>query len=201
MRGWLDAVGQALHPLLRPPEQPAWNHASLVELLGDVPRANAAVLVAIRDAPEPGVVFTLRRDDLVHHAGQVSFPGGRAEAEDRDAVATALRESREEIALDTRAVDPLGYLDRLDTTSGFSVTPVVARLTADAVLSPQPDEVARIFEVPRDFLLDPANLHAYDIHLHGLRRKVYEYVGVAPRIWGATALMLVNLMRRMGRLP
>ena len=201
MRGWLDAVGQALHPLLRPPEQPAWNRASLVELMGDVPRAYAAVLVAIRDAPEPGVVFTLRRDDLVHHAGQVSFPGGRAEAEDRDAVATALRESREEIALDTRAIHPLGYLDRLDTVSGFSVTPVVARLTADAVLSPQPDEVARIFEVPLDFLLDPANLHAYDIHLHGLRRKMYEYVGVAPRIWGATALMLVNLMRRMGRMP
>jgi 8-oxo-dGTP pyrophosphatase MutT (NUDIX family) len=201
MTGWLEKVGQALHPLAAPPERPAWNHASLVELLGEVPRADAAVLVAIRDAPEPGVVFTLRRDDLVHHAGQVSFPGGRADAEDRDAVATALRESREEIALDTRAVDPLGYLDRLDTTSGFSVTPVVARLAPDAVLSPQPDEVARIFEVPLDFLLDPANLHAYDIHLHGRRRKVYEYVGVAPRIWGATALMLVNLMRRMGRMP
>jgi len=201
MTGWLDKVGQALHPLVAPPERPAWNHASLVELPGEEPRADAAVLVAIRDAPEPGVVFTLRRDDLVHHAGQVSFPGGRADAEDRDAVATALRESREEIALDTRAVEPLGYLDRLDTTSGFSVTPVVARLAPDAVLSPQPDEVARIFEVPLGFLLDPANLHAYDVHLHGLRSKVYEYVGVAPRIWGATALMLVNLMRRMGRMP
>lgn len=201
MNGWLEKVGQALHPLAAPPERPAWNHAALAELLGEVPRADAAVLVAIRDAPEPGVVFTLRRDDLVRHAGQVSFPGGRADAEDRDAVATALRESREEIALDTRAIHPLGYLDRLDTVSGFSVTPVVARLTADAVLSPQPDEVARIFEVPLDFLLDPANLHAYDIHLHGLRRKMYEYVGVAPRIWGATALMLVNLMRRMGRMP
>ncbi|HJP98923.1 MAG TPA: CoA pyrophosphatase, partial [Rhodanobacteraceae bacterium] len=143
MSDWLHAVGRALHPLVAPPDQPAWNHASLAELLGEVPRADAAVLVAIRDAPRPGVVFTLRRDDLVHHAGQVSFPGGRTDAEDADAVATALRESREEIALDTRAVEPLGYLDRLETTSGFSVTPVVARLAADAVLSPQPDEVAR----------------------------------------------------------
>lgn len=201
MNDWLEAVGQALHPLAAPPDPPAWNHASLVELLGEVPRRDAAVLVAIRDAPDPGVVFTLRRDDLARHAGQVSFPGGRADAEDADAIATALRESREEIALDPRAVEPLGYLDRLETTSGFSVTPVVARLAADAVLSPQPDEVARIFEVPLEFLLDPANLHAYDIHLRGLRRKVYEYVGVAPRIWGATALMLVNLMRRMGRMP
>lgn len=201
MNGWVDTVGQALHPLGAPPGRPAWNHASLAELLGEVPRADAAVLVAIRDAPDPGVVFTLRRDDLVHHAGQVSFPGGRADPGDADAVATALRESREEIALDTRAVQPLGYLDRLETTSGFSVTPVVARLAADAVLSPQPDEVARIFEVPLEFLLNPGNLHAYDIHLRGLRRKVYEYVGVAPRIWGATALMLVNLMHRMGRMP
>jgi 8-oxo-dGTP pyrophosphatase MutT (NUDIX family) len=201
MTGWREAVGRALHPLLAPPGQPAWNHASLVELLGEVPCTDAAVLVAIRDAPRPGVVFTLRRDDLARHAGQVSFPGGRADVQDADAVATALRESREEIALDTRAVEPLGYLDRLETTSGFCVTPVVARLAADAVLSPQPEEVARIFEVPLDFLLDPGNLHSYDIHLRGLRRKVYEYVGVAPRIWGATALMLVNLMRRMGRMP
>lgn len=201
MTGWLDVVGHALHPLDAPPAPPGWNHASLIELIGDAPRADAAVLMAIRDAPEPGVVFTLRRDDLRRHAGQVSFPGGRVDQGDTDVVATALRESHEEIALDAGAVEPLGYLDRLETISGFCVMPVVARLTPDAVLSPQPGEVARVFEVPLDFLLDPKNLHECEIHLRGLRRTVYEYTGVVPRIWGATALMLVNLMRRMGKMP
>jgi 8-oxo-dGTP pyrophosphatase MutT (NUDIX family) len=201
MKGWRDEVGRALHPLEAPPRPPGWNHAALAGLIGDVSRADAAVLMAIRDAPEPGVVFTLRRDDLTRHAGQVSFPGGRADAGDVDAVATALRESREEIALDAGVVEPLGYLDTLETISGFCVTPVVARLAPDAVLSPQPGEVARIFEVPLDFLLDRANLREYEITLRGMRRKVYEYRGVAPRIWGATASMLVNLMQRMGRMP
>lgn len=201
MTDWFAAVEEALHPLDSPPASPGWNHAALQGIAGDAPPAEAAVLLAIRDAPEPGVVFTLRRDDLAHHAGQVSFPGGRAEPDDADIVATALREGREEIALDTAAVEPLGYLDRLETTSGFCVTPVVARLASDAVLSPQPDEVARIFEVPLDFLLDPGNLRQFDIELRGMRRKVYEYTGVAPRIWGATASMLVNLLKRMGRMP
>lgn len=201
MKDWFASVGQALHPLDSPPASPGWNHASLCDIVAGVPRAEAAVLIAIRDAPEPGVVFTLRCDDLVHHAGQVSFPGGRSEPHDADAVATALREGREEIALDAGAVEPLGFLDRLETISGFCVTPVVARLAPDAVLSPQPDEVARIFEVPLGFLLEPANLRQYEIHLRGMRREVYEYTGVTPRIWGATALMLVNLLRRMGRMP
>ena len=201
MTDWFDAIARALHPLHAPPVTPGWNHDYLVELIGDAPRAEAAVLMAIRDVPEPRVVFTLRRDDLVRHAGQVSFPGGRSDGTDSGAVATALRESFEEIALDASAVELLGFLDRLETVSGFCVTPVVARLSADATLVPEPREVAKIFEVPLGFLLDPANLHQFEYRSHGESRKVYEYVGVEPRIWGATAAMLVNLMRRMGRMP
>ena len=153
----------------------------------------------MRDVPEPRVVFTLRRDGLAHHAGQVSFPGGGVEAVDADVVATALRESREEIALDARAAQPLGYLDCLETISGFCVTPVVARLAPEAVLVPQPEEVARIFEVPLAFLLDRRNLRPFEYRYRDERRQVYEYIGVAPRIWGATAAMLVNLLQRLGR--
>jgi 8-oxo-dGTP pyrophosphatase MutT (NUDIX family) len=186
-----------LHPLETPPAPPAWNHDRLLDLLGDGPRADAAVLMAIRDTPEPRVVFTLRRGDLARHAGQVSFPGGRTDHGDAGAIETALRESREEVALDPNAAQPLGFLDCLETISGFCVTPVVARMAGDAVLTPQPEEVAKIFEVPIAFLLDPANLHEFEFRARGEARKVYEYVGVEPRIWGATAAMLVNLMRRM----
>jgi 8-oxo-dGTP pyrophosphatase MutT (NUDIX family) len=201
MTGLIDAVAGALHPLTAPPGPPGWNHDRLVELLGDAPRRDAAVLVALRDTPEPRVVFTLRRDDLAQHAGQVSFPGGGAEAGDSGAVATALRESREEIALDPAAAEPLGYLDCLETISGYCVTPVVARIVGDARLVPQPAEVARVFEVPLVHLLDPANLRQFEYRLHGEHRKVYEYTDITPRVWGATASMLVNLMRRMGRMP
>lgn len=201
MTGLIEAVARVLHPLASPPGPPGWNHEHLVELIGDAPRRDAAVLVALRDAPEPRVVFTLRRDDLAQHAGQVSFPGGGVEAGDHGAVATALRESHEEIALDPAAAEPLGYLDRLETISGYSVTPVVARITQDARLVPQPAEVARVFEVPLSWLLDPAHLHQFEYRMRDERRKVYEYVGVTPRIWGATAAMLVNLMQRMRRMP
>ena len=198
MTNWFDAITRALLPLETPPVPPAWNHDRLLDLIGEGPRTDAAVLMAIRDLPEPRVVFTLRRDDLARHAGQVSFPGGRTDHGDSGAIETALRESREEIALDPNTVEPLGFIDRLETISGFCVTPVVARLASDAVLVPQPDEVAKIFEVPLAFLLDPANLRQFEFHAHGESRQVYEYVGVEPRIWGATAAMLVNLMQRMG---
>jgi 8-oxo-dGTP pyrophosphatase MutT (NUDIX family) len=192
-----DAIRRALLPLETPPAPPAWNHDRLLDLVGEGARADAAVLMGIRDLPEPRMVFTLRRDDLAHHAGQVSFPGGRTDHGDSGAIETALREAREEIALDSDAVVPLGFIDCLETVSGFCVTPVVARVAGDAVLVPQPDEVAKIFEVPLAFLLDPANLREFEFRARGEARKVHEYVGVEPRIWGATAAMLVNLMRRM----
>src|SRR5579875_1086222 len=200
MTDLISELTRALHPLDTPPACRGANREYPVGLIGDAPRRDAAVLVGVRDVPDPRVIFTLRCDDLVHHAGQVSFPGGSAEAGDLGAVATALRESHEEIALDPKAVEPLGFLDALETISGFRVTPVVARLAHDAVLVPQPGEVAQIFEVPLTYLLEPSNVREFDYRSHGLHRKAYEYVGVAPRIWGATARMLVNLMRRMGRM-
>jgi 8-oxo-dGTP pyrophosphatase MutT (NUDIX family) len=194
-----DAIRRALLPLETPPAPPAWNHDRLLDLVGEgQPPADAAVLMGIRDLREPRMVFTLRREDLAHHAGQVSFPGGRTDHGDSGAIETALREAREEIALDRDAVEPLGFIDCLETVSGFCVTPVVARVAGDAVLVPQPGEVAKIFEVPLAFLLDPGNLRQFEFRARGEVRKVHEYVGVEPRIWGATAAMLVNLMQRMG---
>ncbi|HJU08319.1 MAG TPA: NUDIX domain-containing protein, partial [Rhodanobacteraceae bacterium] len=84
-----------MHPLLQPPLEPGWNRDELIDLLGDAPRAGAAVLIALRDLPQPKVVFTLRHSGLRTHAGQVSFPGGRIDESDVDAVSAALREARE----------------------------------------------------------------------------------------------------------
>jgi 8-oxo-dGTP pyrophosphatase MutT (NUDIX family) len=193
----IAAVARALHPLPTPPPGTGWNRDELSDLLGDAPRAAAAVLIALRDLPQPRVVFTLRHDGLRTHAGQVSFPGGRIDDGDADAVAAALREAHEEVGLEPRDAVPLGFLDCLDTVSGYCVTPVVARLAADAKLSPRSGEVDSVFEVPLSFLLDPYNLRQREFVTHGKRRSVFEYAGTQPLIWGATAAILVNLMRRM----
>ncbi|MER3547055.1 MAG: CoA pyrophosphatase [Rhodanobacteraceae bacterium] len=197
----IEAVARVLHPIPAPPAGPGWNHDELVDLLGDAPRAGAAVLVALRDLPQATVVFTLRHSGLRTHAGQVSFPGGRIDDADADAVAAALREAHEEIGLNPRDAQPLGFLDCLDTVSGYCVTPVVARLAAETKLSPQSNEVESVFEMPLAFLLDPVNLRQREFVTHGKRRGVYEYTGTQPLIWGATAAILVNLMRRMGLMP
>ncbi len=188
----------ALHPLSAPPRGPGWNHADMTTLLDTVHRQPAAVLVGFRDGAPPRLVLTVRTEHLPSHAGQVAFPGGRSDPDDRDATDTALRESQEEIALDPALVTPLGYLDCFETISGYIITPVVARIAADARLQPAPDEVAEVFEVPLDFLLDPANLRRYTMEFRGHRRAMVEFVHGGHRIWGATASMLWNLLQRMG---
>lgn len=191
---------RALYPLDAPPLPPGWNHAELVDLLGDAPRTPAAVLVPVLDGAEPALLFTRRTEQLRHHAGQVAFPGGRIEAADADAVEAALRESEEEIGLPRSAVRPLGYLDCFETVSGFCVTPVVAQVAPGTPLRPQPDEVAEVFDVPLTFFLDPANLHTRRMDYRGRPRDVYEFRHGGHTIWGATAGILVNLLRRMGQL-
>lgn len=191
----------ALLPLEAPPGPHGWNHDDMARLIGDTPRRRAAVLIGIRDDREQNVLFTLRTDTLQQHAGQVAFPGGRVEADDADVVATALRESREEIGLDERFVTPLGYLEAMETISGFIVTPVVARIAADAPLKPDPGEVAEVFEVPFAFFTDPANLRRYRMDFRGHNREMVEFLHAGYRIWGATAAMLFNLLKRMGHQP
>jgi 8-oxo-dGTP pyrophosphatase MutT (NUDIX family) len=195
----IDELVKALLPLSAPPTGPGWNHADMSRLLGSNRRLPAAVLVGFREGVQPRLVLTVRTDSLQAHAGQVAFPGGRSDPDDGDALATALRESEEEIGLDRTLVTPLGYLDRFETISGFCVTPVVAKIAAGAQLYPAPDEVAEVFEVPLAFLLEPANLRRYTMEFRGHQRPMVEFIHGGHRIWGATAAMLYNLLQRMGR--
>lgn len=167
----------------------------LVEGLEGEPR-HAAVLVAITDRPEPGLILTQRREHLRTHAGQVALPGGRID-EGEDAVAAALREAQEEIGLNPALVRLLGEADRYATVTGYSVTPVIGVIPPDLELAPNPAEVADWFEAPLDFVLDPANQRQMTAEFRGRTRHYYQIDWQDRRIWGATAAMLVNLTRRI----
>ncbi|WP_445193334.1 CoA pyrophosphatase [Sphingomonas sp. Tas61C01] len=163
----------------------------------DDPLSEAAVLVAITDRAEPGVILTQRTETMRKHPGQVAFPGGRADPEDVDAVATALREAEEEIGLPPTAVRVAGLADRYRTGTGYHITPVVGVVAPDLPLRPSEAEVASVFEVPLAFLLDPANHRDARAMWQGTERRFTEIFWQDRRIWGATAAMIVNLSRRL----
>lgn len=191
-------LAAALHALATPPDGLGWNLAELRDLMPAGEFVDAAVLVGLVPRREgTQVLLTRRTEGMRHHGGQVSFPGGRVEAGDRDVVAAALRETREEIGVPPGQVAPLGFLDPLATITGFRILPVVATISPDYVAQPDPREVAEVFEVPLAFLLDPANLAAHTFDLHGRPRAVWEYRYPAQRIWGATASILLNLRDRL----
>ena len=193
----MEALQRALRPLSQPPSPPGWNHALMNELIGEIERRPAAVLIGVRDVSEQRMIFTVRTEHLSSHAGQVAFPGGSADPTDADALTTALRESEEEIGLHPSLVTPMGYLECFETISGFCITPVVARIAAEARFQPAPDEVAEVFEVPLTFLLNPANLKRYEMDYRGHRREMVEFHYQGHRIWGATAAILQHLLQRM----
>lgn len=143
------------------------------------------------------VLLTQRTAHLRDHPGQVSFPGGRVEEEDASPWHTALRESREEIGLDASRVNLLGYLPEYRTATGFRITPVVAEVFPPLLLHPDPFEVAEIFEVPLDYLLDPANYQLRAMHYRGALRRYHAVPYGDYFIWGATAGMIHSLVDRL----
>jgi 8-oxo-dGTP pyrophosphatase MutT (NUDIX family) len=157
----------------------------------------AAVLVPVTDRPQPGVILTRRTETMKRHAGQVAFPGGRIDPEDADAAAAALREAEEEIALPRDRVTLIGATDQYRTVTGFLVTPVIGVVPPDLALVPSAAEVADVFEVPLDFLLDSGNHLEASVEWQGHVRHYYEILWGEHRIWGATAAMIVNLSRRL----
>jgi len=158
----------------------------------------AAVLVPLVER-EPGfnVLLTQRTDHLHHHPGQVSFPGGRVEAADSHVVETAIREAEEEIGLERRFVEVVGYLDPYQTVTGFLVTPVVAFVEPGFELELDTFEVASAFEVPLEFVLDPAHHQKQSREVRGKHRHYYVMQYQNHCIWGATAAMLVNFYDKL----
>ena len=192
-------LGAALHPLDAPPESP-WNLDDLEGLPLPAQPLLAAVLVGVIPRPAgAGVLLTRRSDGLRHHGGQVSFPGGRIEALDASPAAAALREANEEVGLDAMQARALGYLDPLLTVTGFRVLPTVVLIDPAFQARPEPGEVAAVFEVPLDLLLDPLQLEKVELQFGGRARHVFQYRYQPQRIWGATASILYNLRERLAR--
>jgi 8-oxo-dGTP pyrophosphatase MutT (NUDIX family) len=157
----------------------------------------AAVLIAVTERDEPGVILTQRTETLRRHPGQVAFPGGRIDPEDNGPIGAALREAEEEIALPRNCVEVIGTAERYRTITGYDVVPVVGVVPPDLPLVPAEAEVASVFEVPLAFVLDHANHRVARANYQGQEREYYEILWDDRRIWGATAAMIVNLSRRL----
>jgi 8-oxo-dGTP pyrophosphatase MutT (NUDIX family) len=161
------------------------------------PARPAAVLVPVVLRSALTVLLTQRSHDMPSHPGQISFPGGKVDPNDASPLACALREAHEEIGLPATHIEPLGYLDSYRTGTGFQIVPVVALVQPGFTLTIDPREVSEAFEVPLQFLMDPAN-HRKDSREWRGRRRFYYAMPFGERyIWGATAGMLRNMQQRL----
>ena len=179
---------------------PGWEHLPADGPEKDKTYTPAAVLVPLIDhSGGMTVLLTRRTDHLNSHAGQISFPGGRMEAADPTPEFTALRETEEEIGVGADAIHLVGRLGARETGTGYKVVPVIGLINPPLDLAPDPSEVAEIFEVPLDFVLDPTN-HRYESRvISGVERQFYVVPYDDYYIWGLTARLLVTLAEVLGR--
>ena len=187
---------------LRFAEPPLWEPEVLAEpRFSDRAPLHAAVLIPIVMRDCPTVLLTERTMHLSNHSGQIAFPGGKADPGDSDAIATALREAHEEVGLGVEHVQILGKLPPYTTGSAFIITPVVALVETNFALTRNAYEVADIFEVPLDFLMNPANHRRHRVEWDGVWREwlsmPYEDQFKQRFIWGATAGILRNFYRML----
>lgn len=159
----------------------------------------AAVLLLLCPSPEgPIVLLTVRTEEVETHKGQISFPGGIVDAGDRDAVHTALREAEEEIGVRQEDLVVAGLLDDHVTPTGFVITPVVAICRRSPDLLPNPREVAEVLRIPLQFFADPGTVRTEERIVHGEKRPVHFYYYGRHVVWGATAAIIREFLRRTG---
>lgn len=162
----------------------------------------AAVLLPLysRDG-EDLLLFTRRTETLRHHRGEISFPGGAAEATDDTLDATALRETEEEVGIDASAVTILGRLDDFVSVHAYHVTPFVGLLAEPPQLDPDPAEIAAVIELPLARLCEPARWHRENWRHRGRLEPVFFCTVDDHQVWGLTAAILRQFLQRVGRLP
>ena len=154
----------------------------------------AAVLIPIVERNDGlKVILTKRSNNLKQHPGQISFPGGKSEKTDKSLVATALRETKEEIGIKDKNVEILGQLSKHVTITGFKITPFIGRIKMGFSTEIQASEVSEIFEVPLSYLSNPRNFRVESVKWKGKKRFFYSIPYGPYYIWGATARILKNL--------
>ncbi len=165
---------------------------------GGKPLIPAAVLVPLV-VHEDGlnVMLTKRTDHLNNHGGQISFPGGRVDDSDRDALHTALRETEEEVGLHSKDIEIIGELDEYIVGTGYLVNPIIGVIEPPFELTLHEGEVAEVFEVPLEFLITPENMKRHAREFEGIKRHYFAITWGEYFIWGATAGMLRNLSQRL----
>lgn len=181
--------------VVMPPGSDRWPSAMRERLAATL--TPAGVLVPLIERPRQGLslLLTRRSAELKHHAGQVSFPGGRMEPGDLDIAATALRETHEEVGICGESVSIIGYLEPMPTITGYAVTPVVGLVDATAEIIVDTTEVECAFEVPLAYLLEPANRRQVPRELHGSVVPMVEFHYGGERIWGATAFIITQFIK------
>ncbi|GAM06444.1 CoA pyrophosphatase [Novosphingobium sp. MBES04] len=156
----------------------------------------AAVLIALTERERPGMLLLHRPSSMRAHPGQVAFPGGRIDPGEAP-VEAALREANEELGIDPACVRVVGTGDLYRTGSGYEITPVLGIVPPDIEIRPNPAEVAKWFEAPVDFVLDPANQKARSLEWEGAQREYVEIMWEGHRIWGVTGAIITNLTHRL----
>ena len=160
-----------------------------------IPAAVLVLIIIRNDGLQ--VLLTKRNENLKHHAGQISFPGGRVDDSDRNVQHTALRETEEEVGLKPALIKIIGELDQYIVGTGYLVSPIIGVIEPPFELVKQEDEVAEIFEAPLDFLISPENFKHYSRNFNGKTHYHFAITWENHFIWGATAGMLRNLSHRL----